>query len=451
MRVGTLRSAGLLARWWLLSWLALVAPLAANAAAPDPVVVKELLQKLGSETRRERVEAEQRLLELGAELLETLPPADLIENVTARDAVGRIRQQLELDAARQSIRPRLATLQGTKTFREWVVNLREQTGNDVDVAADQAGRSFTLDVESAPFWKTLRSAGWAPRYEIATNRVSLQVGASERGRGIDDSGIFRVSAEAVRRKGQVHVMLELWGEPRIRPLYATIADGAVSLDRGELRSTAVSPDARREIPMTGRGPGNVTVPLEFPAARFAQLEGTLQVKTAAFPERVEFDRLAEGGPVARRRGGATVTFHRAAIETAEEPGTPPAKRRSVTVRLAIAYDHGGPEFESHRLWLYHNEAWLETRGDEKGAGSRRIAAAPEIDSLEEANGGLALDYRFPGVAEDLSELRFVYVVPSLILDVPVPFRIPDLTISEERDEAVPSAPAAGDSKRSTAP
>jgi len=442
-----------------LGGLAPLVPLAVWAAPPDAGEVKQLLLQLGSETRRERVDAEQRLLELGPELLESLPPADLIETATAREAVGRVRRQLELDAARQSIRPRPAALRGTKTLRDWATELRTETGNDVDVAAEDRDRMFALDIATAPFWQVVQTAGWSPRYDAATNRVSLGPARPGLSQPADASGIFRVAAEAVRRGSQVHVTLELWGEPRIRPLYATVADSAISLVRGDRHSTPVSPDARREIPMTGRGPANVTVPLDFPAARFAQLEGTVQVKTAAFPERVEFDRLAEGGPVSRRRGGATVTFHAATFHRAElDPPSPPTPKGetggSVKIRLTIAYDHGGPEFESHRLWLYHNEAWLEAKGNGGGSGEstgRRLAIAPEIDSLEEANGALALDYRFPGVTQDLSELHFVYVVPTLILDVPVSFRIPDLAISDEpaaspkadppkADAAIPAGP-----------
>lgn len=399
-----------------------------GAAPPSDTAVDGLVRQLGAESRKDRLEAEQRLIELGPEVLDRLPPPDLVEGAGARDAVGRIRQQLELVAARESIRPRPATLQGTRTTEQWAGELATQTGNTLLVDPADRGKMVTLDLPSLPFWETLHRAGWETAYDPRSNRVSLRARGADEPPSGDLSGIFRVTAEARRRGEQVHVGLELWGEPRIRPLYAVIADGALTLERGELRSVAVSPDAHREVPMMGRGPVRVTVPLTFPPAQFAQLEGTLQVKTAALPVPVEFE-LSERGPVARRRGGVTVTCRKAELVAPPKPGEATGGRPGLNLRMTIAYDHGGPEFESHRLWLYHNEAWLETRGGD------RLGVAPEIAALEETDGALALDYHFSGVEEPLAKLRFVYVVPTLILDVPVSFRIPNLTIRAEQSRA----------------
>ena len=415
-------------------WLAVVAlalifasSSGAVAAPPKAAEVEELIRQLGAEARKDRLAAEQKLIEIGPELLERLPPPDLIEGASAREAVGRIRQHLELEAACQSIRPRPAELRGRHNWESWAAELARQTGNSLLVAPADRDRTLSLDLPSLPFWETLRRAGWVTVYDSETNRVSLRGSGAEEAPVGDCSGVFRVTATGRRRGEQVHVGLELWGEPRIRPLYAMIADGALTLERGDLRSVAVSPDARREIPMTGRGPVRVTVPLLFPPAQFAQLEGTLQVKTAALPVPVEFD-LSDRGPVARRRGGVTVTFRKAEAVASSKP-EPPEASPGLSLRMTVAYDHGGPEFESHRLWLYHNEAWLETRTGE------RLGGTPEIAAIEETNGGLALDYFFPDVRQPLAELRFVYVVPTLILDVPVTFRIPDLPIIAERDGA----------------
>lgn len=398
---------------------------AAAAAPPGVAEVEGLVRQLGAEARKDRLAAEQRLIDMGPEILDRLPPPDLLDGAGSREAVGRIRQQLELMAARESIRPRLAALRGTRTWEAWAGEIARETGNSLLVSPADRERLLALDLPALPFWETLRRSGWEAAYDPGTNRVSLVTSGRGEPPAADCSGIFRVTAEARRRGEQVHVALELWGEPRIRPLYARIADSAVTLERGELRSIPVSADARREIPMTGRGPVRVTVPLEFPPARFGQLEGTLQVKTAALPVPVEFN-LGEGGPIARRRGGVTVTCRKAEAVAPAKSGAAPAAPPGVSVRMSIAYDHGGPEFESHRLWLYHNEAWLETRGGD------RLGGVPEIAALEEMDGGLALDYFFPGLETPLKELRFVYVVPTLILDVPVSFRIPDLPILAER-------------------
>lgn len=375
--------------------------------------VPQLLRDLASDTRQVRVEAEQALLKRGTELLDELPPPDLIRSPSARDAVERIRRELEEKAARDSTEPSSIRLDGTKTLAAWADEIARQSGNRVHVPPRQAGKSVTLGLAPLPFWTALHRAGWKLEYEKSGGLPDLLPAPppSEPSLPADRRGLFRVEGRASRKADVVQVQVEFVGEPRIRPLYATFADADISLSGQETESRPVSADARREVPLSGRGPGSVTIPLIFPKGDEARLTGQFVVKTAARPLPLAFEGLHRNERIARRRGGVTVTHLRTRAADGE-----------IGIRISVVYDHGGPEFESHRLWLYHNEAWLETLDGE------RLSAAPQIESLEESNGALAFEYRFSGITRPLDRVRFVYVVPSLIVDVPVVFRIDDVPI-----------------------
>ena len=81
------------------------------------------------------------------------------------------------------------------------------------------------------------------------------------------------------------------------------------------------------------------------------------------------------------------------------------------------YDAGGPAFESHQTWILHNEVFLE---DNDG---RKMRLNGGSETTRQGDGAVAIEYRFVDLPEPLSRYEFVYVVPTLIIDVPVEFEI----------------------------
>ena len=130
-----------------------------------------------------------------------------------------------------------------------------------------------------------------------------------------------------------------------------------------------------------------------------EFRGSLGIEMAAGPQAIVFGDLRAAGREKRRAGSVTVTLRSAEF--------PPAGARPGTVRIEIgmAYDHGGPAFESYRTWMYHNEAVLET------AGGRRIAPQPLISTRQQGDGSVAVEYNFANIAGMPRDYRFVYVRP----------------------------------------
>src|SRR4029077_17059752 len=118
-------------RRWSITFLAamgLCAPIlpgltvvTAKPAARSPELeqeVRQLLSDLASDTRSRRVAAEKRLIELGPGVLALLPAPELLPSVSVREAVRRIRFELERAGARESVLPSRVTVQGKMSIGE---------------------------------------------------------------------------------------------------------------------------------------------------------------------------------------------------------------------------------------------------------------------------------------------------------------------------------------------
>src|SRR5262249_38211654 len=146
-------------------------------------------------------------------------------------------------------------------------------------------------------------------------------------------------------------------EPRLRPLFLkyAAADMTARTNLGTVLASQ-NPEARYDRTL-GEGGRYWQILLDFQAPKGDQcaqvsLRGKFQVETAAGSEKIRFTNLSQAMSVARRRGGVTVTVLRASAEPTETA-------RDVNVRIQVAYDAGGPAFESHRTWIFHNEVYLE--------------------------------------------------------------------------------------------
>jgi hypothetical protein len=407
--------------------------------------VRELLSGLSSAVREERSLAEKRLLELGPRVLPLLPAPELLPSASVRETVRRVRIELERNAARESVLPARVTVSGALSVRETLGEVARQTGNRLDVSllpAKLLERTIEVEFKSASFWEAIDDLAdrLDCRYEFdnAGRGLKLQVLEGQprpASSAVAHGGAFRIEAlpadrirrgagrpldQKLRRHDDLlRVTLLLMPEPRLRPLFLQFAarDVSAHLATGaELRP--FSPEASYELPL-GESGSLSRIQLEYllpetvPGTAF-KLKGKIRCMTAAGSESVRFTDLAEvpeGRGIARRRGGVTVTLNRVR-GTPSSPGKTEAR-----LRVSVAYDAGGPAFESHQTWILHNEVFLE---DNDG---RKMRLNGGSETTRQGDGAVAIEYRFVDLPEPLSRYEFVYVVPTLIIDVPVEFEI----------------------------
>ncbi|HVJ68859.1 MAG TPA: hypothetical protein VM510_12795, partial [Caulifigura sp.] len=167
-------------------------------------------------------------------------------------------------------------------------------------------------------------------------------------------------------------------EPRLRPLYVTIADRDCSLSDGTATFAPLSPDARREFPIDRWKGAEIDTAFQTPkSVDVGRLKVRLsgQVKVAALPLELNFQDLDQPTPAPRRRGAVT-----GVVQNVDHN----LQLRTLQFDLKVKYDRGGPEFESHRMWIYQNAARLVRKED-----SATLAPA-EVELKDNAGSGATL-------------------------------------------------------------
>ncbi len=434
-----------------------------KAPLPDEELrgrVADLLRQLDDNSRANRTQAELKLLELGPAVLPLLPAPDLLPSAAVRETVRRVRGTLEQRKASESVRASHLTMRGSSSIESFAEELFQQTGNRVGVQSlpmEIRQKKILTDFDKATFWSVMSTIvvreqltidegptgtlllrladgtstnataqtlrGETTRSELATQAVDAFRIA------VRSAGLRQSLAENSPRilRFQLGLMLE----PRLRPLflkYAT-ADFTVEIPgkageeaKNPMRLSPTSPKAKYELPV-GEGAGRWNVQLDFDipaglAPTQAELRGKLSVLTAASPERFTFDHFPNIKQISRRRGGVTVRVEDVVIRKSDE------KHSSANVQIVVNYDTGGPAFESHRTWMFQNQAWMETPGKQR----IDFAGTPLIRRQDD--GSLAIGYNFDDLpfGQPNAGLRFVYEAPTLLIDVPVTFQFTNLPI-----------------------
>jgi hypothetical protein len=376
----------------------------------------------------------------------------LLPTVSVREAVDRIRQELERRQALESMRASRVTLQGTKPLGEWLTGLSKATRNRIDsgpLPRELLERPVELDLPSTEFWPALDAlashGGFNFDADPERRELKLRVRpsvAEPETTAVRHVGPFRLvaaPAEVItiggrgaaldpRRKNLARVFLTVQPEPRLRPLFVQYSLAAIkAASNASVALRPFSPEASYEIPISDAG-GTARMQLDYllPAGTIPQsldLQGEFHMTIAAdsVPIRfVELAKHADGKPLAidRRRGGVTVALQ----SVRRERGA--AGMQELRVRIAVAYDRGGPAFESHRTWVVHNEVYLE--GPEPAR--ERVPLNGGYDTTMQADGAVGMEYRFVGLPDLLPDYAFVYVAPTLIVDVPVGFALKSVPV-----------------------
>jgi hypothetical protein len=228
------------------------------------------------------------------------------------------------------------------------------------------------------------------------------------------------------RRELVRVTLNISAEPRLRPLFLQYAASDVAVrSQDKVELPPFTREASYDLALgEGAGPSRIQldylVPEGTEVATLA-ISGKLQCTAAAgndlirFAEVHKLNNLREVS-IARRRGGVTVTLTRAQISPLA-PG-----KNELRIQTVVNYDAGGPAFESHRTWILHNEVFLED------AAGKRVRLNGGSQTAQQGDGGVAIEYRFVNLPDPLPDYSFVYVAPTMIIDVPIEFEIQSLPV-----------------------
>lgn len=415
-------------------------PQAAGPPPPSRQQVANWLADLDANSRRVRETAERKLVESGPSVLPLLPPVDDIPSAAAREAVSRIIAAIGKERSRQSLQGTSVTLRGRHTLAELAGEIFRQTGNRVTVEDAVASRHVEVELDAVSFWQALEKIARAAEltwriesgavvFEPAANAPSA---ASKMATTV--AGPFRLEARIAEQKpivgspGESLLRFEvtLLAEPHLKPLFLAFAAEGIKAGAdaaGTKRAQAIrpfNPRARQEIPFDGNGRASMRLDYRLERDRApsaVSLSGQVTAEVATNRERFAFDDVIEHPRQVRQQGNLTVGLRRTELMQRGE-------QSSLEVRCSVKYERGGPAFESHRTWVFHNDARVELSD-----GTTREHAGT-FETILQADGVIELVYRFNNLPPEPGKLRFVYVAPTVVSRVSVPVELPEISVGE---------------------
>lgn len=409
-------------------------------AAPDAgdelrLQVRRLVRQLDDVQQVTRDTAERNLIELGPSVLDLLPAPGRDTSAEVKVRLERVRKTLEAAVAEAAAQPSRVTLHGDLALSAALADLQQQTGNRIvdfrQRFGQQAGDAkLSLDFEKTPFWPAFDSL--LDHAGLTVYNFSGEIGAlalvvrdqNERKRAESAvyQGLFRfevLRVQAIRElrnpaNHSLRVALELTWEPRVSPILLQIPLAELrATDESGRRIEVGSQRASLEVPVENTIPAaEVQLPLVLPdrsAGKIASLQGRLSALLPGRVETFEFANLPDAKNVEQARAGVTVIVDQV--------------RKNVDVdevRLTVRFDQARNALESHRNWIYNNEAYFVAPDGERfeHAGLQAFRQADNevgVAYLSDRDGGLA-------------DCKFVYKTPALLIQLPVAFELKDLPL-----------------------
>lgn len=418
------------------SFVLLAGSLLGQAQAAPPanleLSVRKLVRQLDAPQLTEREAAEAALVALGPEALSHLPAPGPRTSAELQQRLTRIRQKLEQASAENATAGSTVTFQ-TDSLGPMAVlaEISKQTGNPISDLREGVDPEndplapIAVRFDKTPFWQaidevldqaelTVYAFGEKPGINVVPRqptRLPRQARASY-------SGPFRFEPISVFAQhdlrdlanSSLQVNVEISWEPRVRPisvrlpmerLQVTDSDGRplqVDQQQAELESSAADGAMATEM----------ALPLALPprdVKQIGRIDGVLQVMLPGKIEEFRFGDLLKAKKVEKRVGGASVTLDEVR-----------RNRDLWEVRVRVRFDDAGKSLESHRDWIFQNEAFLV------GVGQSEPIQHDAMETFlqEENEVGLAfLFYR----EQPPADLTFVYRTPAAVVTTEFPFRI----------------------------
>ncbi len=396
--------------------------------------VKAIVRMLNSPLLASREEAQQKLIDLGPGVLEFLPAPTERTSAEEKQRLGQIRDKLQRAQAEASVKATYVTLSGEKKLSEVFAAMQKQTGNTIADQREQLDQKagdppIKVDFQNVSFWQALDhvfdESGLTVYAYVEQDAVGFEnrpEGDLPRGkRPVSYSGAFRLEAMELLGKlnlrnandRRLQLMLEVAWEPRLDPI--TIQQRLTDLKAVDDAGNVIELDDSEGVLEPQILPGDLTtellIPLKLPERGVKQIASLKGKFTAMVPGRVEtfrFGELAARG-AEQRKGGVAVILDQV--------------RRNNDIweiRVVVRFDKAGGALESHRGWVFNNEAYLETKD-----GQRINYDGFETTRQTEQDVGMA--YQFD-LEKGPQGLTFVYKTPSVVTMLPVEYELKNLPL-----------------------
>lgn len=380
--------------------------------------VEGLIKQLNSDSIVERNDAEKSLIALGPPILGLLKSA----SGEAGQRIARVRNILERQAIEKNTEGRLVSLDGEMTVTDALKELEKQSGNKL-IGIEGREKKINLELKDVPFWQALDKIldeGQLTVDDYGGGGEALQIiprveTANDRSGNVHYQGIFRIApARLSVAKNLENPELDLFRltlkvswEPRLRPISLNIP----------LDIVKVQDDVGDDVPLSrtegtvGASVQNVpgvelTLPVQLPSreASAVSVEGELTAVVPGRLEEFEFANLKSPKKQKIQRGEATITFE--------------GMQRNNDLhgaRIRVQFENPQNSMESHRGWIYSNQAYLVTADGVK-------IETINMEMFNQGENGVVFNYLFD-IQEVPDGLKLIYKSPAAIVSLPVKFSL----------------------------
>lgn len=394
-----------------------------------------LVRQLDSDALADRVAAEKELIDLGSAVLDLLPQITARTPAEVKQRLDRVRSTLEQAAIEAATKATLVTLEGEMTLPAALAALETQTRNKIIDFRPRFGQqpravNVKLSLQKAPFWQALDQV--LDQADMTVYNFGGEVGTlavvarSEEelpraGRGTY-SGLFRfesVQIEAQRdlrnpANRSLRLTMEVAWEPRMTPIVLEQPLDQVSATDENGNSLPIDgQQGKLEVAVQSNiASSNLILPLVLPDRGVKKIQSLSGTMTAMLPGRVEtfqFADLSQARNVEQKRGGVTIILEqvRKNLELYE-------------VRVRVQFDKAANALESHRGWVYNNDAYLLDAAGQRVENAGLEATRQDINEI-----GLA--YKFV-LDNGLAGHTFVYKTPAAIVRMPVAYELKNIDL-----------------------
>lgn len=405
--------------------------LAQTQEEPDSKLVdnvRRLVRQLDDDSLERRAEAEKELAALGPVALEHLPSEQRQMSAEVKSRLARVRNRLQRDAVLASTQASTVSLHGDMLLSEALASLQKQTGNQLVDYRDRFGQQesdpqVSCDFDQQDYWIVLdRLLDQAqlqlymytgtPHTLAVVGREPSRSSAQER---VSRSGLFRFEATRIESSRDLRnpankglkLTLEIAWEPRVQPIAITQPMERITVLDENGASIAID-DRRAKLEAAAQNTVSAVemdIPLKAPARsvrQLASIRGTMEAVLQGREAEFRFDDLSNAKDSSQQNAGVTVVLK-----------TVRPNRSIHDVRIRVRFDEASGALESHRGWIYENEAYLID-----AAGNREDHAGFETTSQQPNEVGLS--YKFV-VDKPLDEYAFVYKTAAAVIRVPVDY------------------------------
>ncbi|GAA4430508.1 hypothetical protein [Bremerella cremea] len=423
---------------WVGLAFALVCP--ALAQDSDPSLSEQVAawsRRLDSDTLEERERAEQKILDLGHKALDHLPMVEPSTPAETKARLQRIRTILEKARADNAAKASHITLSVKDVPLTDVLGaIEEQTENKlIDYRSNFGQRAdqskVTVEWDNVPFWEAVdqlftENSLEAYHYAGQPNVLAFVARASGSGKPnplIRVSEIFRFQPTRIEsfmdltgadQRG-TYMNLQVAWEPRVEPIVIKLPLDQLTIEDEAGKSLVAGDDQAGSLDtevLQGVSAVDIQLPLggvDRKSQKIAKLKGEM---IALMPGRVEtfmFDKLDTARNVKDTRG---------AIEVVLEAFRQNGDIWEASILLRVLNEQGA--LESHRGWVYNNEAYLQ------GPNGERIDFAGFEETYRDVD-TVGMSYKFV-LERDPTEVQFVYRSPASIISLPVSFELTDIPL-----------------------